>query len=157
MAYQKLQASSALAVIKDNDVDIPNPTSLIISSATTSAAANKLIDTNADFVALGVRIGDIIYDTSTTVASKVEKIDSATQLTVSTAIPNASNYNLYAQHNMPSNGCVLYIGSGGDVSLLTASGDSVIFKGLVTGQFVPVQTLRVNSASTTAADIIALW
>tara|TARA_R110002012_G_C11338138_1_gene577930 strand:+ start:49 stop:525 length:477 start_codon:yes stop_codon:yes gene_type:complete len=158
MAYQKLQASRALAVIPSDTVDIPNPASLMRGAQTTSAAASKLIDSNADFIALGVRAGDIIYDTTTSVASKVEKVDSATQLDVSTAIPSLSQYDLYSQSSMPSNGCVLYIGVGGDVSLETAGGDKIVmFKGLVTGQFVPVQTLRVNLGSTTATDIVALW
>ncbi len=158
MAYQKLQAGRALAVIPSDEVDIPNPASLMLTSSTTSAAALKLIDSNSDFIALGVRIGDIVYDTTTSVASRVDNVDSATQLSVSTAIPNASTYNLYAQSSLPSNGCVLYIGVGGDVSLETAGGDKiVIFKGLVTGQFVPVQTLRVNTSNTTATDIVALW
>ena len=158
MAYQKLQAGRALAVITSDEVDIPNPASFMVRSTTTSAAANKLIDTNVDFIALGVKAGDIIYDVSTSVASRAVKVDSATQLDVTTAIPNASNYDLYSQSSMPSTGCVLYIGVGGDVSLETAGGDkTILFKGLVTGQFVPVQTLRVNSTSTTATDIVALW
>jgi hypothetical protein len=158
MAYQKLQAGRALAVITSDEVDIPNPASLMLSSSTTSAAATKLIDASADFIALGVQIGDIVYDTTTSVAANVLKIDSATQLEVSTAIPSLSNYNLYSQSTMPSTGCVLYIGVGGDVSLETAGGDKIIiFKGLVTGHFVPVQTLRVNASSTTATDIVALW
>ena len=158
MAYQKLQASTALEVIPSDTVEIPKPSSLMVSSTTTGAAANKLIDANAKFIVIGVKAGDIIYDTTTNIISKVTKVDSSgTELEVTTAIPNASDYTIYAQHNLPNNGCVLYIGSGGDVSLLTAGGSSVILKGLVTGQFVPVQTLRVNSTSTTATDIVALW
>jgi|TARA_R100000084_G_scaffold91962_1_gene45834 hypothetical protein len=157
MAYQKLQAGAALAVIKSDDVDIPNPASLMVSSTTTSATASQLNDTNQNFNTLGVKPGDIIYDSSNTVASKVNFVVSDNELNVTPAIASGANYKLYAQSSLPSNGCVLYIGSGGDVSITTVSGDTVLFKGLVTGQFVPVQTIRVNSTGTAAADIVALW
>lgn len=158
MAYQKLQASSGLAVIPSDEVDIPNPAAEIRTASTTSAVAGKLVDSNADFVALGVKIGDIIYDNTNNIAAKVNKVDSDTELSVSTAIPNGANYTIYAQRDMPSNGCVLYIGGAGNVALRCASRSKiVIFKGLVAGQFVPVQTLRVNSSDTTATDIVALW
>ena len=61
MAYQKLQASRALVVYTSDTIDIPNPAGAGISSTTTGAAAGKLIDTTQDFIAAGVRIGDIIY------------------------------------------------------------------------------------------------
>ena len=157
MAYQKLQASRALEVIPSDTVDIPNPAMLAISSTTTGAAALKLIDSAGDFINNRVKIGDIIY--GGTVAAKVTAVDSATQLSVSTAVPATTAYKLYS-NDAPNNGCVLYIGdvSGGvKTRVITAGGDEVTFRGFTAGSFVPVQVKRVKDAGTDSASIIALW
>jgi len=50
----------------------------------------------------------------------------------------------------------LWVGVSGDISVEMAdSGASVVFKG-VQG-LIPIRVTRVNSASTTATDIVALW
>ena len=54
-------------------------------------------------------------------------------------------------------GCVLYVGTAGDVRVLTAGGDDVIFTGVLAGSYMPVQVIRVFATSTTASNIIALW
>ena len=56
-----------------------------------------------------------------------------------------------------NNGCVLYVGSAGDVKVLTVGGDEVTFTGIQDGTFIPVQVLRVYSTGTTATNIVALW
>tara|TARA_R110002167_G_scaffold102276_4_gene265523 strand:+ start:2629 stop:2889 length:261 start_codon:yes stop_codon:yes gene_type:complete len=56
-----------------------------------------------------------------------------------------------------SNGCILYIGTGGDLQVVTAAGNTVIFVGVAGGTFLPVQVLQVISTSTTATDILACW
>jgi len=56
-----------------------------------------------------------------------------------------------------NNGCVLYVGVGGDVRVETSGGDDVVFKNLPTGSFVPVQVVKVFATNTTATDIISLW
>lgn len=158
MAYQKLQASRAIAVIPSDTVDIPNPATLAISSTTTGTAAGKLIDSAGDFINRGVRIGDIIY--SGAIAATVTAVDSATQLSVSTTVGAAAAYKLYASRDMQNNGCVLYIGdvSGGvKTTLITAGGDEVTFRGFTAGSFVPVQVKRVKDTGTDSIFIIALW
>lgn len=159
MAYQKLQASRALAVVTSDTIDIPNPASKGFSSTTTSAAAGKLIDSAGDFINRGVRIGDIIYSSGGAV-SIVTAIDSATQLSVDNAIGAGRTYDLYAAPNIPNNGCVLYIGDvsgGATMTIITAGGDEVLFSGLLAGSFIPVQTTRVKATGTLATGIIALW
>jgi hypothetical protein len=54
-------------------------------------------------------------------------------------------------------GCVLYVGTGGILRVLTAAGDDITFKNVPNGTFLPVQVVRVFAGVTTAADIIALW
>ena len=158
MAYQKLQASRAIAVIPSDTVDIPNPGTLAISSTTTGGAVSKLIDANQDFVASGIKVGDIIY--SGAIAATVTAVDSATQLSVSTTISTATAYKLYASRDMPNNGCVLYIGdvaAGTRLDIVTAGGDEVLMEGFAAGTFVPVQVTRVKDTATDVTKIIALW
>lgn len=56
-----------------------------------------------------------------------------------------------------NNGCVLYIGTPGNIRVLTVGGDDVIFTGVYAGQFFPVQVLQVFDTGTTAGEIVALW
>ena len=67
-------------------------------------------------------------------------------------IPNISD-----QSGRGNNGCVLYVGTGGDLRVLTAGGDDVVFTGFPDGGFLPVNVVRVFSTNTTAANILALW
>jgi len=53
--------------------------------------------------------------------------------------------------------CVLYIGGTGDVRVLTAGGDDVIFFNVQTGTVIPIQVIQVFATDTTAARIVALW
>ena len=55
-----------------------------------------------------------------------------------------------------NNGCVLYVGTGGNLDVETVGGDLVTLANVNSGQFIPLQVLRVLSTST-ASDIIALW
>ncbi len=57
----------------------------------------------------------------------------------------------------PNEGCVLYVGTGGDLRVLTVAGDDVTFKNTYNGSFLPIQVLRVFATGTGASDIIALW
>lgn len=50
----------------------------------------------------------------------------------------------------------LYIGSGGNIAVVMASGAAVTFVGLVTGSILPVRVSRVKSTSTTATSIVAI-
>lgn len=52
---------------------------------------------------------------------------------------------------------VLYVGTGGNIRVMTASGDDIVFKNILGGTFLPVQVIRVYTTNTTAADIVALW
>jgi len=54
-------------------------------------------------------------------------------------------------------GCVLYIGTGGILRVLTAAGDDITFQNVPNGIFFPIQVVRVFASTTTANNIIALW
>ena len=54
-------------------------------------------------------------------------------------------------------GCVLYVGTGGFLRVLTAAGDDITFHNVPSGTFFPVQVIRVFDSVTTAEHIVALW
>ena len=157
MAYQKLQAGRALAVIPSDTVDIPNIAAVTTTGTSTSEATLKLIDDDGDFIVKEVKVNDIVY--AGDVAAIVTAIDNATTLSVSVTVPISTAYTIYSQKNNPQNGCVLYVGGAGNLSVTTVGGDTVQFTGLAAGQFIPVQVLRVNLTVGTpaASSIIALW
>lgn len=53
--------------------------------------------------------------------------------------------------------CVLYTGSGGIIRVLTAGGDDVTLNAVPAGVVLPIQVVRVFSATTTATGMVALW
>lgn len=50
----------------------------------------------------------------------------------------------------------LWVGTGGNVSLVATNGQTVVFSNVPTGSILPVWHTRVNTA-TTAADMVALF
>ena len=59
-------------------------------------------------------------------------------------------------NNGGSLGCVLYIGTGGDLDVQTVGGDNITFIDVPSGTFFPVHVSKVFATSV-ASDIIALW
>jgi len=53
--------------------------------------------------------------------------------------------------------CVLYVGTGGNLRVLTSGDDNVTFINIQGGSFLPIQVVRVFSTGTTASNILALW
>lgn len=51
---------------------------------------------------------------------------------------------------------VLYIGTAGNVVVITTAGETVTFVGLAAGTILPVWVKRVKATSTTATNIVAL-
>ena len=163
MPNLKLQVSRALRVIPSAYTNIPMP-NVIVQSTTTGLAALKLIDSTKNFSSSGVnplnvQVGDTVYNISQNLAASVTKVDSATQLSLSSDIMLLGNsYTLYSGTNTTGSvePCVLYVGVGGTLNVTTAGGDVVDFVGIASGTFLPVQVIRVNYV-TAASDIIALW
>ena len=154
MAYQKLQARRALAVITSDTIDIPNPAATAATGTAAAPTGAQLVGTGTNFLTT-VKVGDIIY--AGTIVATVDAVVSDTVLTTSTAITAALKYTIYSQTDNPSNGCVLFAGGAGDINLITVDDDTVLFKGIVAGQFLPVQVKRVKATNTSATDIVALW
>jgi hypothetical protein len=50
----------------------------------------------------------------------------------------------------------LYVGTAGNIAVVTEAGQTVVFKNIVAGSYLWIRTSRVNATSTTATDIIGL-
>lgn len=163
MPNLKLQVSRALSVIPSANTNIPMP-NVIVTSTATATTANKLVDSTKNFSSVGtnplnVQVGDIVYNTTSSLAATVINVDSATQLSLNANIMTSTNaYILYLGTNISGTNepCVLYVGVGGTLNVTTAGGDVVNFVGITAGTFLPVQVIKLNSV-VTASNIIALW
>jgi hypothetical protein len=160
MAYQKLQAGLAVNVIPSDTINIPVPNVTISgTSKATASPTNKLESATSDFVAANVKVGDTVYNTTTTGIAKVVAVEAAGLLLLTANIFNAGSqaFTVYSSQDHPNQGCVLYVGGDGDLSVVTSSGSEVTLVGIVAGSFIPVQVLRVEATNTTATNIVALW
>ena len=163
MPNLKLQVSRALSVIPSDNTNIPMPNVIVTSTATTTTA-NKLVDSTKNFSSSGVnplnvQVGDIVYNTTSSLAATVTNVDTATQLTLNANIMiSADAYTLYSGTNTTGSvePCVLYIGVGGNLDITTAGGDVVSLFSVPSGSFFPIQVIKVSDTST-AQNIVALW
>ena len=161
MSVFQSQYTRALPVIASEDANIPYPNK-IFQSISTNADVNLLVDSAADFIKSNVKVGDIVYNiTSSLAATVIQVIDGQNLLVNANIFPNKNiEYIIYNASSQTSNGnpgCYLYIGSDGEVEVLTVGGDKVIFVSLIKGTILPVQVVKVYTAKTTVTSIIALW
>jgi len=61
----------------------------------------------------------------------------------------------FQQNNRLTN--AIYVGGGGDVVVVFQDGTTQTFAGAVAGSVLPVAARRVNSTSTTATQMLALY
>lgn len=73
------------------------------------------------------------------------------------SVTPSNTVNISEGTEAPKSGSVLYIGTGGDLKVLTVGNDEITFTNIQDGSFLPVQVLRVFATGTTASNIIALW
>ncbi|QRM53919.1 hypothetical protein [Sinorhizobium sp. BG8] len=59
--------------------------------------------------------------------------------------------------DLPAATRALYIGRGGDLSVVMLSGDAVSFVNLVAGAIVPLRASRVLETGTTAEGLVGLY
>lgn len=59
--------------------------------------------------------------------------------------------------DLPTQARGLYVGTGGNVTLVTYGGSTILLKNVVASSILPITAKRVMSTGTTAADIVALW
>ena len=159
------QPSSAITVINSDTINIPVPG--IITSGTAAAPGTTLTDLGQNFLnsatnANGYNIsgGDVVISAAG-VISEIASVDSATQLTLLTAIA-AGTYDIYKGNYQilgESEGFTLFVGTGGPASVLriqTVTGQDVSLLNVPDSSFIPIQVQRVWAATTTCSNILAL-
>jgi hypothetical protein len=155
--YQKLQVGTALNIYKSDNANIPIP-AVVTSGTGVAPIPNELEDSiTGAFITKNVQTGDVVFNTTTGLAATVVTVISEENLTLNANIFTGAvnNYVIYSQNTKEA--CVLYIGTGGNLRVLTASGQDITFANILGGTFLPVQVLKVFSAGTTASDLVALW
>lgn len=160
MSLFKTTFSRALLVIKSDNANIPYPNA-IESGTNTSTASNQLIDTTATFVTFNVQVGDIVYNTTDSTAATVVSVTNETTLVLNANIfaATAKAYTIYQaspQTGMGNPGCYLYVGGTGTLVVTTIGNDVLTFSGVPAGTVLPVQVIKLASAST-ATLVNALW
>lgn len=157
MAYQKLQGLRAVNVYPQDGVPVPNPANLKAQGTNTGINVGFLIDAGADFIATGVKAGDVVQNTTTKASAVVLQVVTATGIFLSVDIFTATpaGYSIYGA--TISDGPVLFVGTGGDVAVETMGGDIVVFANVGSGTFLPVMVKEVRSSATTATDILGIF
>tara|TARA_R110002012_G_scaffold190601_1_gene358169 strand:- start:839 stop:1384 length:546 start_codon:yes stop_codon:yes gene_type:complete len=133
--------------------------SKLISGGTGYALGSGVATTGGAGTGLTVNI--LTVDTGVITSFEVAAVGSGyvvgNTITISTGGANATftitNIDI---PNTQKRGCCVYIGAGGNMSVIMESGSSAIqFTGLSSGTFLPILIKRVTAA--TATDLIALY
>ncbi len=51
----------------------------------------------------------------------------------------------------------LFVGTGGNINVITLGGSTLLLKNIADGSFLPIQVTRVKATTTTATDIVAIF
>lgn len=62
---------------------------------------------------------------------------------------DTTNFNVYTR--------AIYVGVGGDVVAVNSHNVATTFKNVPTGAILPIMALRVNTTSTTATNLVAIY
>jgi hypothetical protein len=156
MSVFKDTFSIALEIFPNDNTNIPFPNA-VLTGVTNGVGLNQLKDTGTDFVALGIQVGDIVFNQSDTTYAYVTAVENDRLLISENIFLNGGEgYTIYQGVNQ---GCYIYIGStinGVDMEVVTLGGDTVKFNYLRSGTVLPVQVLKVTG-NTSVSNLIALW
>jgi hypothetical protein len=161
MSVFKTQFSRALRVIPSDNANIPFPASIEIGT-NTSVTASYLVDSTATFVTNHVATGDIVYNLTDGTAATVLVVVNETTLLLNSDIFQATskNYNLFqasSQTTIGNQGCNLYVGGAGNITVVTIGQDVITFNAVIVGSVLPIQIIKLLSTGTTATLVNALW
>lgn len=160
MSVFKSQFSRALDVFPSNEANVPFPAP-IKSGTSTDVGIEQLVDSSGNFVNLGVKTGDIVYNNSAGFAATIVSVTSNSVIVLNSTIFGAAgeSYTIYqasSQTTIGNTGCNLYVGGTGSVKVTTIGQDVVTFTYVAAGNILPVQVIKVHQEST-ASSIVALW
>jgi hypothetical protein len=68
--------------------------------------------------------------------------------------PSDSSNITGATANTPA---TLFVGTGGNINVITLGGSTLLLKNIADGSFLPIQVTRVKATNTTATDIVAIF
>ena len=161
--YQKLQtgrATSMTLLLSDNE-DTVNLNDIIEEGlAGAGTTGTKLVVPGRDFVADGVRQGDLLINTgSSPNCSRVISVkgDSIT-VTNSTSLFAGVTYRILQGSTEPATLYVGTVGAGATLKVRTAGGDDIVLDNLVQGTTIPLQVVRVyNTGTANVSNIVALF
>ena len=151
----------AIDVIPNDSINIPQPGSLV--SGTSTGSGTTLTDASAKFLnsstnALGYNItgGDVVRRGNGTEA-EILSVDSDTQLTLKTSL-TAGTYEIFKGNSAKtsSDGYSLYVGTTGNLAVITVKGTEVVINNVKDGEQLDLQVVRVLATNTTASNITAL-
>jgi hypothetical protein len=156
MSVFKNSFSVAANVIPSDDVNIPFPNN-VLSGTNTSVTANALVDSSADFVTSGIKVGDTVLNNANLIYAYVIAVfPTYLELSNDIFVSSGVSYSIFQGEN---NGCYIYVGdtsTGSNLEVETIGGNVLIFYGVLVGQVLPVQVRKVLTTST-AGKLIALW
>ena len=163
MSVFKTTFSRALNAYPSDNANIPFPT-VITSGINTSAHVNTLTDSSADFINDNIKEGDIVYNVTAGTSATVVNVKDADQLDLNADIFTDLDkeyivYQASPQTGLSNQGCYLYIGESdrSKVTVTTIGGDIITFYGVLEGEVLPVQVIKLWAENTAAAKILALW
>jgi len=166
---QQLTYTNAIKVFPSDYCNIPNPSLVIVSDTITSVSTNQLVCTNVDFIALGVQVGDIVYNTAAGGlvdggATILAVVDANTlELNNDAFSTPADTFSVFAgdQNDASKSGCVLLfpIGTTPSGTITTKGGQAISLGAFTTLAFtpfvLPIQVIKYNFGGDREA--IALW
>jgi len=163
MAQNIIQGRLAVEAYLSDVANIPFPAVCVVGESS-GVDADQLVDGTGTFKVSRVRTGDIVYNVTSGTSATVIDVQTETNLLLNDNIFTAvgQKYIVYSASSVDdlqnaNNGCVLYVGSTGDLRVTPLGQDGpIVFKSVPVG-FFPVQVTKVWATNTTASEIIALW
>jgi hypothetical protein len=156
---RSLRVAQTLGAGVSTLLPVPN---LAVSGTTTTLGANSLVDTSKDFVAKGVKVGDLVVNTITGVIGRVTSV-AATTLGMTDANFDAVgvNYSVYSQSDSALvnsySGAVLYNCHSSAVTIVVVTLDGYSLTVTIpSGEVCPLQVSAVTSG-VIWGQVIALW
>ena len=159
MKFLKTHYGRAINVIPSDTVNIPNPAGLGTTGVTDDTAADKLVDSTANFTTN--LLGAIVVNTTdNTIANVIGFTNNSELLLDADIFVSGENYAIYNSDN--NQGCALYIPAqtASKLIVLTVGGDITTFNScgdVGSSMILPVNVLKVFASGTDLVDLVALW
>lgn len=147
-------------LLSDNE-DTVNLNDLLDAAVSgVGTTGTKLVVPGRDFVALGVKQGDLVVNTTSTPnCSRVIDVE-GDSVTVANNINMTAGivYNILQGSTGPATLYVGTVGAGATLKVRTAGGDDIVLDNLVGGSTIPLQVVRVyNTGTNGVLNIVALF